>query len=76
MQLTPEQTEEFEHKMRQLSDFAETLGLSLTINSLQKTKIQRKETSPEEAKISGVRNLDSNVAIDSICDCQITYHPN
>ena len=73
MQLTPEQTEEFERKMLQLSDFAGTIGLELTIHSLKKTKVQRRETAPEEAKISGVRNLYSNVAIDSVCDCQITY---
>ena len=73
MQLTPEQTEEFERKMLQLSDFAGTIGLELTIHSLKKTKVQRRETAPEEAKISGVRNLYNNVAIDSVCDCRITY---
>ena len=73
MQLTPEQTEEFECKMLQLSEFAGTIGLELTIHSLKKTKVQRRETAPEEAKISGVRNLYSNVAIDSVCDCRITY---
>ncbi len=73
MQLTPEQTEEFERKMLQLSEFAGTIGLELTIHSLKKTKVQRRETAPEEAKISGVRNLYNNVAIDSVCDCRITY---
>lgn len=73
VQLTHEQTEEFERKMLQLSEFAETIGLSLKIHSLKKTKVQRRETAPEEVKISGVRNLYNNVAIDSVCDCRITY---
>ena len=73
MQLTPEQTEEFERKILQLSEFAESIGLNLTITNLKKAKEQRREIAPEEAKISGVRNLSSNVAVDSVCDCRIAY---
>ena len=73
MQLTTEQTEEFERKILQLSEFAGSIGLNLTITNHTKAKLKRREIAPEEAKISGVRNLSSNVAVDSVCDCRITY---
>ena len=73
MQLTTEQTEEFERKILQLSEFAGSIGLNLTIINHTSAKAQRREIAPEEAKISGVRNLSSNVRADSVCDCRITY---
>ena len=53
MQLTTEQTEEFERKILQLSEFAESIGLNLTITNHTSAKAQRREIAPEEAKISG-----------------------
>ena len=76
MILTPKETEDFENKIRQLSDFANSIGLKITNNGTQKNKGLKRETSPEEIKISGVRNLSENGLIDNVYECKITYIQN
>ena len=72
MALTPEQTADFESKMLKLADFANSIGLKITKQNNQNNKPQRRETAPEELKISGVRNLVRDGTVDNVCYCKIT----
>ena len=74
MGLTPEQTEDFGRKMLQLSEFANSIGLKIDNRSTKKKQTSMIETSPEEIKISEVRNLsEDDDLVDDIYECYIRY---
>ena len=74
MDLTPEQTEDFGRKMMQLSEFVISIGLKIDTRGTKKDQTPMIETSPEEIKISEVRNLSvDDDLVDDICECYITY---
>ena len=74
MTLTPEQTEDFEQKMLQLSKFARSIGLKIHSSKTEKGHTRSTETAPEEIKISEVRNLSSGEdLVSGVCNCDITY---
>ena len=74
MGLTPEQTEDFGRKMLQLSEFANSIGLKIDNRSTKKKQTSMIETSPEEIKISEVRNLsEDDDLVDDIYECYIPY---
>ena len=74
MGLTPEQTEDFGQKMLQLSEFANSIGLKIDNRSPTKKQTSMIETSPEEIKISEVRNLsEDDDLVDDIYECYIRY---
>lgn len=74
MDLIPEQTEDFGRKMMQLSEFAKSIGLKIDTRGTKKDQAPMIETSPEEIKISEVRNLsEDDGLVDDICECYITY---
>ena len=74
MGLTPEQTKDFGQKMLQLSEFANSIGLKIDTRSTKKKQTSMIETSPEEIKISEVRNLsEDDDLVDDIYECYIRY---
>ena len=74
MDLTPEQTEDFGRKMMQLSEFVISIGLKIDTRGTKKDQTPMIKTSPEEIKISEVRNLSvDDDLVDDICECYITY---
>ena len=73
MDLSPEQTKDFESKILKLSEFAQTIGLKITDAGAQRKTSSARETSPEEIKISSVRNLSGGAFIQNVYECRITY---
>ena len=76
MNLTPEEIKDFKRKVEQLTEFAKSIGLNLTDNNVQRSKAYIRETSPEEIRISGVRNLEDNSFENNTYECKISYNKN
>ena len=73
MNLTREQNKDFERKLLQLAEFAQSIGLTITNKRPQNHKAPIRETSPEEVKISGVRNLIGGEIVENEYECKVIY---
>ena len=74
MNLTSEQKDDFAQKLILLVKYAESLGLTISGHDTRRRKTPLPESSPEEIRISGVRNLTRAGVSSEEYECRIIYN--